>query len=203
MEFLRIKTGILLGFILFFSVASAQVNPSKVFENSYKMEAAGDYAGAINALTSLYGYDYHKNSRLGWLYYLDKKYDLSVKHYNMAINMRPKAVEPLLGLCYPLEIQQKTDQLEAVYKKILSIDPGNSKINYALGNIYYYRKNFILAEKYFDKGLELYPYDYYFTLMSAWTKYFLGKKTEAKNLFNTVLIISPDDSSAKEGLRLK
>lgn len=203
MEFLRIKTGILLSLLFLFSVASAQVYPSKVFENSYKMEASGDYAGAINALTSLYGHDYHKNSRLGWLYYLDKKYDLSEKHYNIAISSRPKAVEPLLGLCYPLEVLQKTDQLETVYKKILSIDPSNSKINYALGNIYYYRKNFTLAEKYFDKGLEMYPYNYYFTLMSAWTKYFLGKKTEAKNLFNTVLIISPDDSSAKEGLRLK
>ncbi len=202
MEFLRIKTGILLSLLFLFSVASAQVNPSEVFGKSYKLEASGDYKVAINALTGINGYDYHKTLRLGWLYYLDKKYDLSVQHYNMAIKLRPKAVEPLLGLCYPLDIQQKTDQLESVYKKILSIDPGNSKINYALGNIYYYRKNFTLAEKYFDKGLEMYPYDYYFTLMSAWTKYFLGKKNEAKNLFNTVLIISPEDTSAKEGLGL-
>ncbi|MDD2245680.1 MAG: hypothetical protein PHC39_01200 [Proteiniphilum sp.] len=46
------------------------------------------------------------------------------------------------------------------------------------------------------------PFDYYSTLMTAWTKYFLGKKSDAKRLFNTVLIISPADQSAKDGLEL-
>jgi tetratricopeptide (TPR) repeat protein len=89
-----------------------------------------------------------------------------------------------------------------VYKKILSLDKGNSKVNYALGNIYYYRQDFVQAEKYFDIVQTMYPFDYYSTLMSAWTKYFLGKKTDAKRLFNTVLIISPTDQSAKDGLGL-
>jgi len=48
----------------------------------------------------------------------------------------------------------------------------------------------------------MYPFDYYSTLMSGWTKYFLGKKNEAKRLFNNVLIISPADQSAKDGLNL-
>ncbi len=78
----------------------------------------------------------------------------------------------------------------------------NSKINYALGNIYYYQKKFVLAEKYFDLVISLYPFDYYSNLMSGWTKYFLNKKNEAKILFNTVLIISPTDKSAREGLAL-
>jgi hypothetical protein len=38
--------------------------------------------------------------------------------------------------------------------------------------------------------------------MSAWTKYFLNKKNDAQRLFNIVLIISPTDQSAKEGLNL-
>lgn len=88
------------------------------------------------------------------------------------------------------------------YKKILDIDPMNSKVNYALGNIYYYRKNFALAEKYYDLVVAMYPFDYYSNLMAGWTKYFLGKSNEAKTLFNTVLIISPTDKSAQEGLAL-
>ena len=41
----------------------------------------------------------------------------------------------------------------------------NSKVNYALGNIFYYRKDFTQAEIYFDKVQQMYPFDYYSTLM--------------------------------------
>lgn len=180
----------------------AQVNPSQIFANSYGYESSGDYQKAIDELTALSGYDYHKALRLGWLYYLSKDFTNSEKYYNQAINLAPKAVEALLGICYPLEAQKRTDELEVVYKKILALDKTNSKINYALGNIYYYKKDFIRAEKYYDLVHSMYPFDYYSTLMSAWTKYFLGKKNDAQRLFNIVLIISPTDQSAKDGLAL-
>ena len=202
MEFLKKRIAIFLLLVVFGVSASAQVRPSKVFENSYAKEAAGDYQGAINYLVGLNGFDYHKSLRLGWLYYLSKNFDISIYYYQQAVKLRPKAVEALLGLCNPLEALSKIDQLEATYKKILAIDPMNSKINYALGNIYYYQKNFILAEKHFDLVIDLYPFDYYSNLMAGWTKYFLDKKNEAKILFNTVLIISPSNKSAKEGLAL-
>jgi hypothetical protein len=38
--------------------------------------------------------------------------------------------------------------------------------------------------------------------MFAWTNYMLGKTREAKILFNKVLLISPNDISATEGLGL-
>jgi len=38
--------------------------------------------------------------------------------------------------------------------------------------------------------------------MSGWNYYFLGKYSEAKELFNRVLLYSPSDTSAKEGLGL-
>ena len=186
MEFLKKRIAIFLLLVVFGVSASAQVSPSKVFENSYAKEAAGDYQGAINDLVGLNGFDYHKSLRLGWLYYLSKNFDISIYYYQQAVKLRPKAVEALLGLCNPLEALSKIDQLEATYKKILAIDPMNSKINYALGNIYYYQKNFILAEKHFDLVIDLYPFDYYSNLMAGWTKYFLDKKNEAKILFNTV-----------------
>jgi len=200
MEFLKKNIAIFILLAVFGVSVSAQVSPSKVFENSYAKEASGDYQGAINDLVGLNGFDYHKSLRLGWLYYLEKNYDASIRYYQQAAKLRPKAVEALLGLCNPLEAQNNIEQLEATYKKILAIDPMNSKVNYALGNIYYYRKNFMLAEKYFDLVVDSYPFDYYSNLMAGWTKYFLNKKNEAKILFNTVLIIYPTDKSAQEGL---
>lgn len=196
------KSGWFILLLLFSATVSAQVNSSQVFADSYRYESSGDYQKAIAELNVLNGYDYHKSLRLGWLYYLAKDYESSKKFYNQAISLAPQAVEALLGICYPLEAQKKTDELETVYKKILSLDKTNSKVNYALGNIYYYRKDFIQAEKYFDLVQTMYPFDYYSTLMSAWTKYFLNKKNDAQRLFNIVLIISPTDQSAKEGLNL-
>jgi tetratricopeptide (TPR) repeat protein len=64
--------------------------------------------------------------------------------------------------------------------------------------IYYYRKNYTLAKKYFDVALNLHPFDYNALLMSAWTNYFLGKSSEAKVLFNRVLLHYRTDSSALE-----
>ncbi|ULB35778.1 MULTISPECIES: tetratricopeptide repeat protein [Proteiniphilum] len=202
MEFLNIKSLIILLFLAIVPMATAQINPSQVFSDSYSYEASGDYQKAIGVLQSVSGYDYHKSLRLGWLYYLSKDYETSKKHYRSAIQLAPKAVEALLGLCYPLEAQKKGDELEKVYKQILTLDKMNSKVNYALGNIYYYRKDFQQAEIYFELVQAMYPFDYYSTLMTAWTKYFLGKKSDAKRLFNTVLIISPADQSAKDGLKL-
>lgn len=186
-----------------FSLAGlAQVNVSDVFKNSYAREAEGNYAAAIKELAVLNGFEYYKNMRLGWLYYLSKNYESSKGYYQQATKIAPSSVEAWLGLCLPLEAKKETGELEAVYKKILSIDPMNSKINYALATIYYYKKEFALAEKYYDIVVKLYPFDYYSNLMAGWTKYFLGKKNDAKRLFNTVLIISPSDKSAKEGLGL-
>jgi len=202
MEFLKMRTGIITLLLLFTISVTAQVDPSQIFADSYRHESSGDYEKAIGELNSLNGYDYHKSLRLGWLYYLSKDYETSKKYYQQAVAKEPRAVEALLGLCYPLEAERNSEELEKVYKQILSLDKMNSKINYALGNIYYYRKDFLQAEIYFDKVQQMYPFDYYSTLMCGWSKYFLGKKNEAKKLFNIVLIIAPGDQSAKDGLNL-
>jgi len=202
MELLRTKGMLVILLLTIFFAAPAQINPSRIFAESYRYESSGDYEKAISELNSLNGYDYHKSLRLGWLYYLSQNYEVSKRYYRQAVSLAPSAIEALLGLCYPLEAEKNSEELEKVYKQILRLDSMNSKINYALGNIYYYRKNFKQAEIYFDKVQQMYPFDYYSSLMSGWTKYFLGKENEAKRLFQIVLIISPDDQSAKEGLNL-
>ena len=85
---------------------------------------------------------------------------------------------------------------------ILKLDPKNATANYNLGLIYYYRKNYVEAKKYFDVSLNQTPFGYDYLLMSAWTNYFLGNKSQASVLFNKTLLYSPNDSSALEGLSL-
>lgn len=173
------------------------------FAKSYDLEAKGDYDDAIRAIKEVYNDGtYPINLRLGWLYYMQKNYESSVAYYNKAIAAMPAAVEPLWGVLNPLVAAEKWTEVDKIYLKILSIDPKNSTANYKLGLNYYYRKNYTAAKKYFDVALNLYPFDYNILLMSAWNNYFLGKTSEAKVLFNKVLLQSPNDASALEGLGL-
>jgi Flp pilus assembly protein TadD len=68
--------------------------------------------------------------------------------------------------------------------------------------MYYYRADYNGALKYIEKTANMYPFDYYSVLMLAWTNLKLGRSREAEVLFNKVLLISPDDKSAEEGLGL-
>jgi Flp pilus assembly protein TadD len=66
----------------------------------------------------------------------------------------------------------------------------------------YNRKQYEAASKHFEKVVNLYPFDYQNSVMLAWTYLRLGKNNEAKILFNKVLMVSPNDASALEGLAL-
>jgi tetratricopeptide (TPR) repeat protein len=88
------------------------------------------------------------------------------------------------------------------YNKILSIDPNNTVTLYRMGLIFYDKKEYLQAYKYFEKVVNLYPFDYQSVLMLAWTNYRLGKVREARILFNKALLYYPDDASAREGLNL-
>ncbi|HSA04943.1 MAG TPA: tetratricopeptide repeat protein, partial [Tenuifilaceae bacterium] len=66
----------------------------------------------------------------------------------------------------------------------------------------YERKDYKQAYTYFEKVVNLYPWDHDSVLMFAWTNYMLGKTREAKILFHKALLYNPDDASAKEGLGL-
>lgn len=171
------------------------------FRRSYVSEVSGDYTNAISVLKD-HNKDnlYEINLRLGWLYYLAKDYPTSVNYYDKAIKQMPYAIEARLGIVYPLGELASWDLVLAQYNAILKSDPQNTKANYKLGLIYYYRKDYNTAIKYFEKVVNLYPFDYDSLLMLAWSKLFAGNSTEAKILFNKVLLSHPADTSAKDGL---
>jgi tetratricopeptide (TPR) repeat protein len=173
------------------------------FVKSYGLETAKKQNEAIDVLKSLNNSEnYPTQLRLAWLYYSSKRYDESVATYKKAAELMPASIEALLGIVNPLAVQKKWNEVEQVYLSILKIDPKNSQTNFRLGQIYYNRKEYAKADKYFSTSLNLYPFDYDSMLMSGWNCYFLGKYSEAKELFNRVLLYSPSDASAKEGLGL-
>lgn len=173
------------------------------FANSYTQEGGGEFSTAIETLRGVYSEDsYEVNLRLGWLSYNAGQFTESMAYYQRATSLRPIAIEPLLGLVLPASAMGNWEMVRKQYERILAIDPMNTKANYNLGSIHYYREEYDKAYKYFEKVVNLYPFDYDALLMYGWTNYRLGKLREAKVLFQKALLNSPEDQSAKEGLSL-
>ncbi|MDD4992694.1 MAG: tetratricopeptide repeat protein [Paludibacter sp.] len=183
-------------------IAQSQSAQQAAFAKSYESEQAGKYILAINDLKPVYKSDgYFVNIRMGWLYYLVKQYSESIKYYNIAISLKPYAIEARFGCIKPLSALESWENVKAQYFQILKIDPQNTLANYWLGVIYYNRKNYTTAEKLFEKVVNLYPLDYDSIVMLAWTKLNLGKSPDARILFYQALVIRPNDSSALSGLK--
>lgn len=204
MEFLKHRyMQFMVLFLAGWGILYAQDQVIKAFETSYIQEKEGQYQRAAETLTAVYDEDsYEINLRLGWLYYLGGKMDKSETYYRNAVKLRPYAIEPQLGLAYPLSSQGKWDEIEKMYLKILEMDPQNTLVNYRMGLICYNRGEYEKADRYLEKVLNLYPFDYDTLLLSAWTKLRLQKIREAKILFHKTLMASPGDSSALEGLAM-
>lgn len=203
MKLLKITITALLTYVAFNVNAQANKALSNAFKQSYDYEAVKNYEAATNTINSMYSEtSYEINIRLGWLNYLSGKFKESVMYYQKAIELMPAATEPKWGIIYPFTKLENWTEIEKNYISILKIDPKNTTANYNLGLIYYYRKDYISAKKYFDISLNLFPFNYNNLLMSAWANYFLGNKNEASVLFNKTLLCSPNDKSALEGLSL-
>ena len=175
----------------------------KAFKTSYSLEKEGKYKQAADELKEVYSNDsYEINIRIGWLLYNAGLFDESAAHYQKALNLKPYSEEAKFGLILPKIAQGKWNEVINLYNKILKINPNNTIANYRLGLILYGQKNYTKAASYFEKVLDLYPFDYDALLMMAWTDYSLGKMKEAKILFTKVLMNSPDNESATEGIGL-
>jgi len=194
---------IALVFCLLLSLNSYGQETKDAYANSFILESKFMYSEAIKSMNDIYSEkSYFMNVRLGWLYYLKKEYVTSISYYKKAVQLNPKATEPLWGIALPQIALEQWVDVENTYLTIVRLDPKNSLVNYRLGVNYYYKKNYVEALKYFDVSLTLYPSDYDAMNMTAWTNYFLGKKEEAKILFTRILLMYQTDASALEGLAL-
>ena len=198
------KVKIMISLMFIGLIVKAQTNTRQnAFAKSYEYEKSSNYGAAIKEVKSVYeSTDYFCNIRLGWLSYLNKMYSESIGYYNKAIALKPYAIEARFGCVKPLSAIESWEKVKGQYLQILKIDPQNTTANYWLGVIYYNRKDYVNANKLFEKVVNLYPLDYDSVIMLAWTKLNLGKSPDAKVLFNHALTIRPSDNSALSGLKM-
>lgn len=204
MDFLN-RTAVILIIILFagnYIKAQEQQKLTEAFSKSYAFEKKQDYKMACGALLEYYDENsYEINLRLGWLFYQSGQMENSLKYYNRAAQLMPMSEEAKFGLIYPLSMLNRWDDVAAQYLKILANNPQNTRANYNLGLISYNKTDYDAAYRYFEKVVNLYPFDYDGLLMFAWTNLKMGKNKEAKVLFQKVLLYSPGDTAAQRILK--
>ena len=173
----------------------------KAFKSSYADEYKKNYTAAINDILPFYtDNNYEVNIRLGWLYYLNKNYTASQNYYAKSVSLKPNAIEAKFGYIKPLSTLENINKVLDQYNGILKIDPQNTQANYWAGIIYYNRRQYATAVKYFEKVAALYPFDYDGNQMLGWSLLMAGRKNEARTYFLKALLIKPDDASASDGL---
>ncbi len=171
------------------------------FKLSYANEYKADYSSAIINLQKVYKENsYECNLRLGWLHYLANKYEKSLDYYQKAIALKKYSVEARMGYIKPANMLKKYTDVYNKYEEILTIDPYNSVANYWVGVSYYNVKKYDIAAKYFELVVNMYPFDFDGNHMLGWTYLYLGRKSEAKILFEKALLYKPTDESSKSGL---
>jgi len=205
MEILKRNVLFIIFFVWFSSTGISQDFNTEMaaFQESYMQEATGEVVKAAEALKKVYREDsYEQNLRLGWLTYQAGQFSESLAFYNKAVSLKPMAIEAKFGYVFPASAMGNWEQVITQYKKILEICPNHSTANHRLGLIYYGREQYDVAYKYFEKVVNLYPFDLDALLMFGWTNLKMHKTREAKVLFQKALLHTPGGSSALDGLEL-
>ncbi len=196
--------------LLVFSLTSFAYSMSykeikEAYEKSYLYEKSRDYKDAVRALIPVYkNYPngYTVNLRLGWLYYLMRKYANSKSHYEKALKVIPSSVEAMLGLSLSLMAENKWKDVESLMYRLLKIDYYNYYGNLRLCIALRHLKKFSNSEAVARKMLAIYPTDVNFLNELAISLYYQNKKSYAKSLFEDVLILDPENLVAKKYLKL-
>lgn len=205
MEFLKKISLTVIIYSLVFQINYGQdfIKKKEAFQKSYLEEAKKEYLKAANSLKAVYDEkSYEINLRLGWLNYLEGNHSESKMYYTRAISLMPYSIEAKMGLVYPLAALGNMNEVISQYEKILEIVPNYSIVLYRLGLIYYERRDYDAALKYFDKVVNMWPFDYDAPTMLGWTYFKLNNAREARVLFQKALLHTPDGASAIEGLGL-
>ncbi len=176
----------------------------EAYYKSYNYEKMDNYTDAIKALMPVlqdYPDGYTVNLRLAWLYYLNQNYANSIEHYNKAIQISPYSLEAKVGKLLPLLAQEKYDDVETEAFLILNTDYYNYYANLRLVFALRMQQKFEVAEKIALKMLTVYPIDVSFLTEYALTKYGQGNKDEALRVFGDILILDPENVTAKAYLQ--
>jgi len=177
-------------------------NIKLAYLKSYDYEQMERYGEAIKVLTPLinkYPKGYTLNLRFGWLLYLNKNYNDSIKFYKKASLLSPYALDPRLGLIRDYLDTYAFKKAEIVAYEVLKIDFYNYYANIYAIQALIAQKKYEASTKITNKMLSLYPTDVSFLELLA----VIYKNTNNKllnKLYGDILILDPNNILARSNL---
>jgi tetratricopeptide (TPR) repeat protein len=174
------------------------------YRASYQLEAKGDYAGALAKLKDLHAtseHSYFLALRTAWLRYLSGDFAGASSGYRAAIAARPKAIEPKVGLTLVLFAAQDWKSLEVACRDALAAAPHDPTVRARLAAAHYHLGRYPDAATLYRKLIDEYPAVLDYQTGYAWALHRMGKRKEAKSVFQSVLAVSPDNVHAQQGLK--
>lgn len=181
------------------AVLSYGLNVKSAYLKSYNYEKMCSCDEAIKVLIPVYKKyknGYTINLRLGWLFYLDKKYNNAIKHYKKALISMPSSIEANLGLLRSYVKSGDLNNAIRVGNVILKIDYYNYYGNYNLVLALKKKKEYREALKLINKMLFLYPTSViYLEQLADITN--INDPKKAKSIYKNILILDPNNVDAK------
>lgn len=189
--------------LIIFSFFAMALNVKEIYYKSYNYEKMGDYKDAIKVLIPLYEKypnGYTLNLRLGYLFFLDGKYENAIKHYLKASVILPSSFEPLLALSNVYLNMKNFDNAIKYAGLVVKKDYYNFYGNYYLAKAFYYKKDYKNALLITNKMLNIYPTNVLF-LTQLGLIYENLDKQKAKKIFEDVIILDPNNIIANKYLK--
>ncbi|MBI2711356.1 MAG: tetratricopeptide repeat protein [Bdellovibrio sp.] len=169
--------------------------------DSYALEGQGAIAKAIDKVTGALSRnktDYFLNYRLGWLFYLAKKYKNSVEHYQQAGNIVTTSVEPWLGASLVYVMSGEYGLSVRMCAEALKRDPQNYTCLQRSVFSWIQLKDYHNALEKVNVALKLYPTDAVFLEQKVAVLQASGKPDEAKDIATVLITVSPKNAYAKK-----
>jgi len=198
------KILLVLLFVLGLTQASDEFKDIKNgYFKSYDYEQMQKYNEAIKVLAPLYKKypkGYTLNLRYGWLFYLNKNYNDSIKYYKKASLINSYALDPKLGLIRVYLDTYSYKKAESTAYELLKVDYYNYYANLYAIKALIAQKKYKIATSIIKKMLALYPTDiaYLEELAIAY------KKTSNKyleKLYEDILILDPNNVLVRTNLK--
>lgn len=174
-----------------------------IYQRSYDYEGVQDYQNAIRALSPVYEAwpnGYTVNLRMGWLFYLNGNHANAAAHYEVASRAAPMAVEPKLGWLLPLLAQGRWGEAELLAYQIVSVDHYSYYGNLRLAIALRMQGKVEPAHQVVLKMVGAYPTDVLYLVELAQIQDARGDRAEARRLFGEVLILDPENETARRYL---
>ena len=180
------------------------INKLSIWSQSYILESYYEYQKAADLIVPLVDNKETLelvNLRLGWLSYLQGKYNKSIDYYKNALNYNPKSIDTHLGITLPLLAQKRYKSATKYTQRALSLSPNNYSASEKMMYIYYLQGKWDSLNEFSTNVSTHYPNLVEPLVYIARANFYSGNKDIAKKFYQRVLMLMPTHIEANANLK--